>query len=49
LTATAAQLGPAYAVVLALALLLLVTGLYPEPLIQYADTATAHLWQGGAP
>jgi multicomponent Na+:H+ antiporter subunit D len=49
LTASAPQLGAAYVVVLALALLLLVTGLYPEPLIQYADAATAHLWQGSTP
>ena len=49
LTATSLHLTPAYAVVLALALLLLVTGLYPEPLIQYTEAATAMLWQRSAP
>jgi multicomponent Na+:H+ antiporter subunit D len=48
-TATTLQLTPAYAVVLLLALLLLVTGLYPEPLIQYTDAATNMLWQRSAP
>jgi multicomponent Na+:H+ antiporter subunit D len=43
------RLGPAYTAVLVLALLLLVTGLYPEPLLRYTDAATAMLWQGGAP
>jgi multicomponent Na+:H+ antiporter subunit D len=46
LAAAGRQLAPAYAVVLALALLLLVTGLYPEPLIEYTSAATSHLWQG---
>jgi multicomponent Na+:H+ antiporter subunit D len=46
LTVSTSHLGPAYAVVLALVLLLLVTGLYPEPLIKYTDAATAYLWQG---
>ena len=35
--------------VLVLALLLVVTGLYPEPLIQYTEAATAMLWQRSAP
>ena len=48
-TATNRQLTPAYAVVLVLALLLLVTGLYPEPLIQYSEAATSMLWQESAP
>ncbi|MGD2054497.1 MAG: proton-conducting transporter membrane subunit [Gammaproteobacteria bacterium] len=49
LTATTLNLTPAYAVVLVLASLLLVMGLFPEPLIQYADAATAHLWRVSAP
>ena len=49
LTATSLDLTPAYAVVLVLALLLLVTGVYPEPLIQYTEAATSMLWQRSAP
>jgi NADH:ubiquinone oxidoreductase subunit 4 (subunit M) len=49
LTATTLNLTPAYAVVLVLASLLLVMGLFPEPLIQYTDAATAMLWQVSAP
>jgi multicomponent Na+:H+ antiporter subunit D len=49
LTVSTRQLAPAYAAVLVLATLLLITGLYPEPLIRYTDAATAYLWQGGAP
>jgi multicomponent Na+:H+ antiporter subunit D len=49
LTGSTSHLGTAYAVVLVLVMLLLVTGLYPEPLIRYTDAATAYLWQGSAP
>jgi preprotein translocase subunit SecD len=44
-----ADLALAFNVVLVLALLLLVTGLYPEPLLRYTDAATAMLWQGDYP
>jgi multicomponent Na+:H+ antiporter subunit D len=49
LAVPAVQLGPAYASVIVLAILLLVVGLYPEPLIQYSSAATASLWGGGVP
>jgi multicomponent Na+:H+ antiporter subunit D len=49
LIAPTLELTPAYAVVLVLASLLLVMGLFPEPLIQYTDAATAMLWQVSAP
>jgi multicomponent Na+:H+ antiporter subunit D len=49
LAATTLDLTPAYAVVLVLALLLLVMGLFPEPLVQYTDAATRMLWQVSAP
>ena len=48
-TAPVMRLTPAYAAVIVLALLLLVLGLFPEPLIQYSDAATSMLWVGGAP
>jgi multicomponent Na+:H+ antiporter subunit D len=47
LTVPVVRLGPAYATVIALAFLLLVMGLYPEPLIRYTNAATSMLWQGG--
>jgi multicomponent Na+:H+ antiporter subunit D len=36
---------PAYGAVLALSLLILAMGLYPEPFLQWAQTATAEFWQ----
>jgi multicomponent Na+:H+ antiporter subunit D len=42
------HLGPAYATVIVLTVLLLLMGLFPEPLIQYTNAATSMLWAGGA-
>jgi multicomponent Na+:H+ antiporter subunit D len=41
--------GAAYMVVLALAALLVAMGVYPEPLIQYANEATQLFWRGSTP
>jgi len=41
--------GATYMVVFALAALLVAMGVYPEPLIQYANEATQLFWRGGAP
>lgn len=46
--ASAARLGPAYAVVIALVGLLVVLGVYPEPFVAYAHAAAAGLWPGRA-
>jgi multicomponent Na+:H+ antiporter subunit D len=43
------QMGYAYVVVITLALLLLIIGLFPEPLIHYTKTATSMLWAGRLP
>ncbi len=48
-TAPVMRLAPAYTAVILLALLLLVLGLFPEPLIQYTDAATSMLWAGDVP
>ena len=42
------HLGPAYATVIVMALLLLAMGLFPEPFIQYTNAATSMLWAGGS-
>ena len=47
--ATGTRLGPAYGVVLSLASLTLLLGLWPEPFIQYAQTASAALHGAGTP
>jgi multicomponent Na+:H+ antiporter subunit D len=40
--------GPAYTAVLVLVGLLAVLGMYPEPVVQYAHAATAHLFSGAS-